>query len=95
MPNAQPFIYKNVRRAVFALAFGAKSGIMEEKEWIIMQNTTERPPCLRRHGDRTDGWRVKSADALFSVIPHIMKMRCDSQVFFDQTVEIGELEKFI
>lgn len=60
-----------------------------------MQNTTERPPCLRRHGDRTDGWRVKSADALFSVIPHIMKMRCDSQVFFDQTVEIGELEKFI
>lgn len=59
------------------------------------KNLSNTPPKRRRFGDRSDGWRVTSHDAFFSLIPHIMKMRCDSQVFFDQVVEIGELEKFV
>lgn len=57
--------------------------------------TVDRPPCKRRYGDRADGWRVVSGDPFFSVVPHIMNMRCDAQVFFDQVVEIGELERFV
>ena len=38
----------------------------------------------RRRGDRTDGWRVHASDPTFDLIPHIMPMRCDSQVFFEE-----------
>lgn len=49
----------------------------------------------RQFGDRYDGWRVQSNDAFFSVIPHVLNNRCDSQVFFDETIDINELEQFI
>lgn len=62
---------------------------------MFKNRTASEAKRSRRWGDRADGWRVISSDALFSVIPHIMDSRCDSQVFFDQTIEIGELEKFV
>lgn len=52
-------------------------------------------PLKRRWGDRYDGWRVRSNDPFFSVIPHIMNTRTGAQVLFDETVEINELEQFI
>ena len=61
----------------------------------MQEKLIDRPPCKRRYGDRSDGWRVVSADPFFAVVPHIMNMRCDAQVYFDQVVEIGELERFI
>lgn len=49
----------------------------------------------RRLGDRYDGYRVKEQDPLFHVIPHIMRTRLDSQVFFEEQIDITDLRKFI
>ncbi len=49
----------------------------------------------RRFGDRKDGWRLRHTQSVFAVMPHIMKSRADSQVFFDDYIEIEELEKYV
>ncbi len=49
----------------------------------------------RRLGDRYDGYKVREMDPLFSVIPHIMRTRLDSQVFFDEEIDISGLRRFI
>lgn len=49
----------------------------------------------RRFGDRKDGWRLRHTQSFFAVMPHIMKDRSDSQVFFDDYIEIEELEKYV
>ncbi len=49
----------------------------------------------RRLGDRYDGYRIRKMDAVFQIIPAIMRTRIDSQVFFDYKLDITELEKFI
>ncbi len=49
----------------------------------------------RRFGDRYDGWRVRSGDPFFVVIPHVMRSRLDSQVFFEEKIDISELREFI
>lgn len=48
----------------------------------------------RRFGDRKDGWRLRHTQSFFAVMPHIMKDRADAQVFFDEYIEIEELEKY-
>ncbi len=57
-----------------------------------MVNATKRK---RRFGDRYDGYRVKAQDPLFHVIPHIMRSRLDSQVFFEEKIDITRLNNFI
>lgn len=50
----------------------------------------------KRHCDRKDGWRVKPyKDPYFQLMPHIMPMRCDSQVFFEDVIETDPLDKFV
>ncbi len=49
----------------------------------------------RRFGDRKDGWRLRHTQSVFAVMPHIMKKRSDSQVFFDEMIEIDALEKYV
>ncbi len=49
----------------------------------------------RRFGDRKDGWRLRHTQSVFAVMPHIMKSRADSQVFFDDYIEIEALEKYV
>lgn len=49
----------------------------------------------RRFGDRYDGYRVRETDPLFYVIPHIMRTRLDSQVFFEEEIDISGLREFI
>lgn len=49
----------------------------------------------RRFGDRYDGRRLRNASAYFSIIPHIMKRRSDSCVYFDDEIEIGVLEEYV
>lgn len=50
----------------------------------------------KRHlGDRKDGWRLRHTQSFFAVMPHIMKDRSDAQVFFDDYIEIEELEKYV
>lgn len=49
----------------------------------------------RRFGDRYDGYKVRNLDPLFEVIPHIMRSRVDSQIFFEEQIDISGLRKFI
>ncbi len=49
----------------------------------------------KKRGDRKDGWRVHSNDPVFYLIPHIMRTRLDSMVFFEERVDIEELDKFV
>ncbi|MBR3843944.1 MAG: 2-oxo acid dehydrogenase subunit E2 [Clostridia bacterium] len=53
------------------------------------------PKRKRRFGDRYDGYRVRELDLPFHIIPVIMRNRCDSEVFFEETVDIAELEQFV
>lgn len=46
-------------------------------------------------GHRSDGVKEKNLPAFFKVIPHIMKTRSDSQVFFKQDISITEMDKYI
>lgn len=49
----------------------------------------------RRLGDRYDGYRIKTGDPMFGVIPHIMRSRLDCQVFFEEKIDISGLREFI
>lgn len=49
----------------------------------------------RRFGDRYDGYRVREQDPMFHLIPHIMRSRLDSQVFFEEQIDISGLRNFI
>ena len=46
-------------------------------------------------GDRYDGWRVRKVDAVFSVIPFFLRTRMDSQIFFEEKIDIDHIEAFI
>lgn len=48
-----------------------------------------------KRGDRKDGWRVNSNDPVFYLIPHIMRTRLDSMVFFEERMDIEALDKFV
>lgn len=49
----------------------------------------------RRLGDRRDGWRIRKIDAMFLVIPYIMRTRLDSQNFYETNIPIEPIEEFI
>ncbi len=53
------------------------------------------PKRKRRFGDRYDGYRVRKMDLPFWIIPNIMRSRMDSQIFFEETIDITELERFV
>ncbi len=55
----------------------------------------EKRARKRRFGDRYDGYRVRELDPVFTVIPHIMRTRLDSQIFFEEQIDISGLRKFI
>ncbi len=55
----------------------------------------EKKTRRRRFGDRYDGYRVRKLDPLFHLIPHIMRSRLDSQVFFEEKMDISGFRKFI
>ena len=59
-----------------------------------MENTVY-PGRKRRLGDRCDSFRIRREAPFFAVIPHLMKNRTGSMVFFEEKVEITHLEQFI
>jgi hypothetical protein len=59
-----------------------------------MENTVY-PGRKRRIGDRYDAFRIRGEDPFFAVIPHIMKKRTGSMVYFEEKIEITHLEQFI
>jgi len=46
-------------------------------------------------GKRADGVRVKKLDAIFKLIPYIMKTRTDSQVFFEDRIYLDTVNEYI
>lgn len=46
-------------------------------------------------GKRSDGIRIKRVSPLFVLIPHIMKKRSDSQVFYSQEIPLAPLDEYI
>ena len=46
-------------------------------------------------GDRYDGWRVRNVDPVFSVIPYFLRTRMDAQNFFEEKIDIDNIETFI
>jgi len=65
----------------------------EQTTKSVEQNRTTK--AKRRRGDRYDGRRVFSKDPFFVVIPHIMKTRNDSMVFFEENPQIEVIEGFL
>lgn len=49
----------------------------------------------RRFGDRYDGRLVRNEDPFFRLIPYIMKARSDSQVFFDEKIELAPIYEYL
>ncbi len=49
----------------------------------------------RRLGDRGDGWRVRNIDPFSRMIPYFLRTRMDSQVFYEETISIENIEAFI
>lgn len=46
-------------------------------------------------GKRPDGIRIKKVDPFMKIIPYIMKTRVDSQVFFEDSVDINNISNYI
>ena len=46
-------------------------------------------------GFRSDGKKVKTMDPAFKIIPHVMKKRSDSQVYYSQDLPIAALDEYI
>lgn len=49
----------------------------------------------RKFGDRYDGFKLRKIDTLFYIIPLIMRTRIDSLVYFEDEIDITEVEHFI
>ncbi len=49
----------------------------------------------KKYGDRFDGYRVKKVTGPFLLIPYIMKTRVDSQVYYDDDIDITAVEDFM
>jgi len=55
----------------------------------------ERDFMKRRLGDRKDGFKLRKADPLFRLIPHIMPERSDAQVFFEERIYLDKPQQLI
>lgn len=51
--------------------------------------------CKRRFGDRYDGRRIRTLDPFYKIIPYIMKNRSDAQNFYEDSIEIGNIEEYL
>lgn len=45
--------------------------------------------------DRADGWRVTKVDAVYNLIPYLMRTRMDSQNLFEENIPLDPIESFI
>ncbi len=55
----------------------------------------ENKGIKRRRGDRRDGWRVRSLDPIFTIMPHLMRGRNASQVLYKDRVALEPIEKLV
>jgi len=46
-------------------------------------------------GFRSDGKKTKNLSPFFKILPHIMKTRCDSQVYYTEDIPIANMDRYI
>jgi len=46
-------------------------------------------------GRRADGRKLRNVSPFFILMPHIMKKRSDSQVFYSQEIPLAPLDEYI
>jgi hypothetical protein len=49
----------------------------------------------KRFGDRSDGRRIRTLEPLYGLIPYIMRVRSDSQNFYEDRIDIGHTENYL
>lgn len=49
----------------------------------------------RRLCDRSDGRRIRGADPFFNIIPKIMRTRLDSQVMFEEVIDMQIIDDYV
>lgn len=64
-------------------------------ENIVTFDTPAYRKRRRRLGDRKDGRRVRTLPPMNYVVPYIMKMRCDAQNYFEDVIDITNIEKYL
>lgn len=48
-----------------------------------------------RLGDRYDGRRIRSLDPFYKIIPYLMQSRTDAQNFYEDKLDIGNIEEYL
>lgn len=46
-------------------------------------------------GDRVDGRRIRSLPAISQITPYLMVQRCESNIFFEESIEITNVDRYI
>jgi hypothetical protein len=49
----------------------------------------------KKLGDRYDGRRIRSLDPFYKIIPYIMQNRTDAQNFYEDKLDIGNIESYL
>ncbi|MDF2531256.1 MAG: hypothetical protein K0Q65_837, partial [Clostridia bacterium] len=49
----------------------------------------------KKIGDRYDGRRIRTLDPFYRIIPYIMQNRTDAQNFYEDKLDIGNIEKYL
>ncbi|MDF2521112.1 MAG: hypothetical protein K0R84_1740 [Clostridia bacterium] len=49
----------------------------------------------KRWGDRYDGRRIRTLDPFYKIIPYIMKAKVDAQNYFEDRIDIEQLEAYL
>lgn len=69
--------------------------VLSEKEEINLYTTPMQRTFKKGIFDRYDGWRVRNVDAVFNIIPYILRTRVDAQNFVTEDFETDHLKEFI
>ena len=72
-----------------------ENNAMNKYDGIVEFDTPAYKERKRRIGDRKEGRRIRSMPAMHYVVPFIMKERSDSQNFFEDVIDITNIEKYL
>jgi hypothetical protein len=64
-------------------------------EDIVSYDTPAYKPRKKKWGDRREGRRLRTVTPMLQLVPYIMKERSDSQNFFEDVVDISNIEKYL
>lgn len=62
---------------------------------VVEYDTPAYKPRKRRWGDRKEGRRLRTISPMSMVIPYIMRDRSDAQNFFEDVIDITNVERYL